>query len=80
MTFTKIERGWYATADGRYAVISENALSADENSTDFVTATEWALCSDPNGDLRHSRHAGENVDWFDTKREAVEAANRMETR
>jgi hypothetical protein len=36
-----------------------------------VTGDEWAAAFDPRGRLREDHGAGDNLDWFDTKREAV---------
>ena len=36
-----------------------------------VTGDEWAAVFDPRGRLREDHGAGDNLDWFDTKREAV---------
>jgi hypothetical protein len=35
----------------------------------------WSLSFDKHGRLRDDHNAGETLDWFDTKREAVIAAN-----
>jgi hypothetical protein len=84
--FTKVARGWYATEDGRYAVVADGyegslSVGADVNYSRHSKAGggyggfqggEWALVYDPAGGLRESHNAGTNVDWFPTKREAVE--------
>lgn len=80
MTFTKIARGWYATADGRYAIVIDGYehISGADREGDGVaaglTGREWALAFDPGGRLRRDHNAGENLDWFTTKRAAVAAA------
>lgn len=72
MKFTKIEAGWYATEDGRYAVVIDGYKpSAELRDQEFITGGEWATVFDGRGGLRENHNAGENLDWFSTKREAV---------
>jgi hypothetical protein len=89
--FTKIVAGWYATEDGRFAVINDgighvtiNEYEGADDSTGTaigVVGGEWAFAKDEKeARLRVDNNAGENVDWFATKREAVEAANDYERR
>lgn len=72
LKFTKVQAGWYATEDGRYAVVSEgmNYVNADGRS-DGADNDGWSASFDPNGQLRTDHNAGENLDWFDTKKEAI---------
>jgi len=83
MKFTKVRPGWYATADGTYALICDGyppIASVDaEDATGYegFQGGEWALAHDPRGGLRESNNAGENLGWFTTKREAHAAAQRL---
>lgn len=84
MKFTKVEAGWYATADGQWAVVIDgygHVSNADRDGDGLlagVTGNEWAAVHDPAGRLREDHNAGSNIDWFDTKREAVAACERAE--
>lgn len=74
MKFTKIEAGHYATEDGRYAVVSDGyspGYIRDEYGDVMGVGGEWAAVYDPHGGLRTDHNAGENLNWFPTKREAV---------
>lgn len=77
MKFSKVEAGWYATEDGKFAVVVE--CGGYSNTYDREVNGEgndgWALCYSPGGALREDHHAGETLNWFDTKREAVEASD-----
>ncbi len=82
--FTKVERGWYATADGKYAVVVDGyepsqSVGADRSGYEGFQGGEWALVHDPRGNLRED-HNGTNLDWFSTKREAVAAGEREQER
>ena len=80
LKFTKIRAGWYATEDGRYAVVSDGLgyISQAETNGSGVNAgvanDGWAAVFDPQGRLREDHNEGDNIDWLDTKREAVERA------
>jgi len=82
MKMTKVSRGWYATEDGRYAAIAdgyEKSLSCGaEGDYDGFPGGEWAAIYSPGGGLREESQIGDNLDWFPTKREAVECAERYE--
>lgn len=86
MEFTKVRRGWYATEDGTFAVVSDGypkSLSVDaEPNTGYegFAGGEWALVFDARGRLRDDHDLGDNLDWFATKREAVAAAERERAR
>ena len=86
MKFTKVTRGWYATEDGKWAVIVdgyERVSQADRDGDGMlagITGREWALARDPEGRLRESHNAGENVDWFPTMRAAKHYARGMAAR
>lgn len=77
MKFTKVQKGWYATEDGHWAVVTDGIgyVSQAQREGDGllcgVTGNEWAAVFDPKGRLREDHKAGDNLDWFDTKREAV---------
>ena len=85
--FTKVRAGWYATEDGKWAVVSDgyeksNSVGAESGMTvhgawsyEGFVGGEWALVFDPRGNLREDSASGgsENLDWYPTKREAVEA-------
>ena len=74
MTFTKVEAGWYATPDGRWGVVSEGHGYVNAAGRALGAGNDgWALVY--NGG-RHDHQEGETLGWYDTKREAVEAANR----
>lgn len=79
MIFTKVERGWYATDDGQYAVVIDGYDrhgSVESQDQDGIRGNEWALVHDSRGRLRIDHNAGENIDWFDTKGKAVAYAIR----
>lgn len=74
--FHRIAAGHYATDDGKWAVVSDGyspsqSIGADNTGYEGFTGGEWAAVYDPQGRLRESHNAGENLDWFPTKREAV---------
>jgi hypothetical protein len=77
LKLTKVARGWYATADGIWAVVIDgytpSAVLRDE---EFIDGGEWAAVHDPHGNLRVNHNDGTNIDWFPTKREAVECLQR----
>jgi hypothetical protein len=70
-TFTKVAAGHYATADGRWAAVSDGYAKGQYAIDHEAVGGEWAACFDPNGGLRDSHQAGENLEWFPTKREAI---------
>ena len=57
--FAKVRAGWYATADGRWAVLSDGDSDG------------WVACFDRHGGLRVSHQNGENLGWFSTRDEAM---------
>jgi hypothetical protein len=77
LKFYKVEKGCYATDDGRWAVVNDGYgyVSQAERDGDGllagVTGNQWAAVFDPRGRLREDSGLGENLDWFDTKREAI---------
>jgi DNA-directed RNA polymerase subunit RPC12/RpoP len=72
MTWTKRKAGFYTLDGTEYAVASMNATNdADE----FVSRVEWAVVRFTNPE--HGSQDGENVDWFDTMRDAKAVAERM---
>jgi len=79
MTFKKVTAGFYATTDGRYAVMVdgyEYVTIAEREGTGTeagITGGEWAAVYCPAGTIRESHNSGENIDWYATKREAVNA-------
>lgn len=81
LKFIKVRAGWYVTEDGHWAVVSDGYghVTVAEREGDGImcgmTGGQWATCYDPKGQLRLNHQAGENLDWFDTKREAVALAN-----
>lgn len=76
MKFTKIAAGHYATEDGRYAVVVDGYTRGASVTDEGLTGGEWAACFDPKGGLRISHQEGENLDWFPTKRDAVDECKR----
>lgn len=78
MKFKRIQAGWYATEDGRFALVNDGHgfVSQAERDGDGlmagVTGDEWAAVFSPGGGLTTDHNAGENLEWFDTKREAKE--------
>lgn len=60
----KIEAGWYASEDGRWAAVSAHCTNAEGDN--YTTAVEWAAVHDPRGRLREDHNVGENFDWCDT--------------
>ena len=72
MKFTKVCAGWYATEDGRYAVVIDGYTpSAELLAEESITGGEWVAVFDGLCRLREDNNAGENLDWFTTKRQAV---------
>jgi hypothetical protein len=70
--WSKQSAGFYTLDDSDYAVASMNATNDDD---EFVSRVEWALIRFTNPNER-SVQSGENVDWYDTMREARAAAER----
>lgn len=70
---TKVEAGWYATEDGKLAVVAEGHgyINADGRAEGYGN-DGWAVCYDPQGTLRDEHNAGETVAWVDTLREGKE--------
>jgi hypothetical protein len=83
MKFTKVQAGWYATADGTVAVISDGYTPIAQRDRDGsgvaagITVGEWAVVTDDAGRMRSEHNAGITHDWFPTKREAIDAAPRF---
>lgn len=80
MKFTKVERGWYATEDGTYAVMSDGyefltAADAAQSAHYEGVTHEWAALHDPQGRLREDTDKVDALDWFPTKRQAEEYLN-----
>lgn len=81
LKFTKIEAGHYASTDGHYGVVSDGygyIPKAEREGFGVcagITGGEWAAVYDPAGNLRDAHNDGDNLDWFPTKREAVEYCN-----
>jgi hypothetical protein len=73
MKWTKQEAGFYTLDGTDYAVASMQATNDDD---EFVTREEWAVVRFTRADQRGSQD-GENVDWYDTMREARAAAERL---
>lgn len=88
ITLNRIAAGHYASPCGKYAVVQDgytpgylrdprdvaNGLPSTADASHGVGG-EWAAVVDPEGRLRTNHNAGENLDWFSTKREAVECVN-----
>ncbi len=73
MKFQKVEAGWYATEDGRFAVVIEcGGYSNTHDREDNGEGNDgWALCFSPGGELLKDHQSGETLEWFNTKREAI---------
>lgn len=72
LKFTKVAAGHYATEDGRYAAVRDGYTGrGDQDFGDF--GNEWGAVFSARGELREDHNAGENLDWLDTKREAIAA-------
>lgn len=82
LKFTKVQAGWYATEDGTYAVVNDGIgyVTIEERDGSGllagVTGDEWGAVHDAQGRLRINSNDGDNIDWFDTKRDAVAACQR----
>ena len=82
---TKVERGWYASEDGRFAVVADGYSPSQSQGAGWsgsgagetlsyyegFIAGEWAAVYSARGGLRENSNDGTNLDWFPTKREAV---------
>lgn len=87
---TRIAAGWYATPDGKHALIGDNPsdvvskLEADGGDlshapgigTGSATQREWQYVHDPQGRLREDHNAGITHGWHDSKRDAQAAYER----
>jgi hypothetical protein len=77
----KVRAGWYASLDGKWAVVSDGypaIASVDAESAtgyDGFQGGEWAVVYDAQGRLREDHNQGDNLDWLPTKRQAVERVN-----
>jgi hypothetical protein len=69
----KQEPGFYTLDGTDYAVASMNAMGEDDQ---WVTRMEWAVVRFTSPTQRGSQD-GENVNWFDTMREARAVAERL---
>jgi hypothetical protein len=70
---TKVASGWYATEDGRWAVVGDQADVTSQResggtgvSTGLPTSTEWAVTHSPEGLLREDANRGNVVAWVET--------------
>lgn len=76
----KVTSGYYVSPDGKYAAMSDGMPSIPLKDLEGsgvaagITGSEWATVHDPNGELFEDSGAGDNLDWFDTKKEAVDYA------
>ena len=77
LRFTKVMRGWYATPDGRYAVVADPRAHISKENQDYTGEANdgWAAAFDPRGGLREDEQSGDTLEWLDTKREAVDHCN-----
>jgi hypothetical protein len=74
---SKVQAGWYASEDGCWAVVSEGQGYADAQDRAYGDGNDgWALVYDRAGGLRKNHNDGENLGWFDTKRDALDALPR----
>ena len=77
MKLNRISTGWYASEDGKWAVQSDGYdpipayLREGHGVAAGITGGEWAVVHDAQGRLREDSSVGENLNWYDTKREAV---------
>ena len=78
MKFTKISAGWYATPDGRYAVVIDGlpyvtiAEREGQGINAGITGGEWSANFDSSGRLREDNNVGIKIGWSDTKRDAID--------
>lgn len=83
--WTKIDRGFYGLDNTNYAVMADGYERISERDREGggvstgITGREWAVIRYRDGEAKDSQ-GGENMDWFDTMREAREAAERMAAR
>lgn len=86
LRFTKVASGWYATEDGTKAVIRDRTgyvtiheREGGDSGHGVQTGLDddgWSATVDPLGRLREDEGAGDNLNWFDTKREAIDWLSR----
>jgi hypothetical protein len=71
LKFKRIKAGHYATTDGTYEVVKDATgyVTIEEREGDGINCG----CDD---DGWVATYGDVNLDWFDTKREAIEACNR----
>lgn len=80
MKMTKIRSGYYVSPDSRYAVMRDTTgyvTIAERDGRGVSAGTDddgWSLSFDTIGRLSTNQDAGETLGWFDTKRDAVIAA------
>lgn len=76
MRFTKVQKSWYATLDGVYAVMHDSLPRSKsvwaEGDYEGFEGGEWSAVYDPEGRLRTDVGAGESIDWFPTMRDAMQ--------
>jgi hypothetical protein len=81
LRFTKVERGWYATDDGRWMVVSDGydpsqSIGASGDYEGYAGG-EWALVQ---GGDREDHQTGVTLDWFPTMRQAIDRARVLDAR
>jgi hypothetical protein len=72
----KIKRGQYRLSGTMFGVAS-GPKSATDGDGDFIKGVEWAVIRFQN-EQDASEFGGENLDWFDTMREARADAERRQ--
>lgn len=85
MKLSKVALGWYASADGTWAVVGDapgEAVTLEEADGDGVgcgcsTLREWQVLHDAQGRLRSSSNEGTNRAWVGTLREGREAVDQF---
>lgn len=85
MKLTKVALGWYANADGTWAVVGDapgTAATLEEADGDGLgcgcaTQREWQVAHDPKGGLRESHQAGNTVAWVGTLRDGRDEVARL---
>lgn len=85
MKLTRVSAGWYATPDGRFAVIGDDpdsGVTKDEADGAGVeagmsTQREWQVVEDAQGRLREDHHAGTTLAWVDRLSEGKDHLRRM---
>lgn len=76
--WTKHYAGFYTLDGTDYGVASAHATDADADfASHDLSRVEWAVIRKRPGTEWESHNDGDNLDWFDTMREARAAAERM---